>query len=127
MSQIQKSELSISFWNLFFTKRTIIAEPLSSDPEDERVVIMEKRKEILIKVKQYINTYLNPANVNFHDRTQNCFVEPKSIPEILDELGIDEAVYERALNNSDDNDYQLHLSRPSNSCFVNNYLMLETR
>ena len=31
----------------------------------------------------------------FFDRTQDCFVEPKSISEILDELGIEEAEYER--------------------------------
>ena len=50
-----------------------------------------------------------------------CFVEPKSISKSLNELGLDEAEYERALNISDDNDYQLHLRRRSNSCFVNNY------
>ena len=29
--------------------------------------------------------------------------------------------YNRALSISEDNDYELHLIRPPNSCFVNNY------
>ena len=39
----------------------------------------------------------------------------------MEELNIDEVEYEAALAVSDDNDFQLHLKRPTNSCFVNNY------
>ena len=39
----------------------------------------------------------------------------------MDELGVDEEEYEFALMISDENDFQLHLRRPTNSYFVNNY------
>ena len=40
----------------FFSKHTIVAEPLSSHiPENERIIHLQKRKEILRKVKEYIN------------------------------------------------------------------------
>ena len=39
----------------------------------------------------------------------------------MEELSITEQEYENALKISDDNSYQLHLRRPSYSCFVNNY------
>ena len=41
--------------------------------------------------------------------------------EVLNELNIDYLEYETALGISDDNDFQLYLRRPTNSCFVNNY------
>ena len=105
-----------------FSKRTIVAEPLPSDiPESEKVLILQKRKEIVSKVKEYINLNLNPAKVNFFDRSRDDFVDVKSISEILCELDIDELEYEAALAVSDDNDFQLYLKRPTNSCFVNNY------
>ena len=106
----------------FFSKRTIVAEPLPSNiPENDKVIILENRKQLLSKVKDYINSYLNPARVNFFDRSQDNFVEVKSILEVLNELGIDEFEYERALGISDGNGFQLHLKRPTNSFFVNNY------
>ena len=39
----------------------------------------------------------------------------------MKELNISEVEYENALNISDGNGFQLHLRRPTNSCFVNNY------
>lgn len=106
----------------FFSSRTIVAEPLPHDMSDEeRTVIMDKRNDILAKVKEYINSNLNPAKVNFYDSSRDDFVTVKSISEVLQELNIDESEYETALKISDDNDFQIFLKRPTNSCFVNNY------
>lgn len=106
----------------FFSKRTIIAEPLPSDmPGFEKKTIHSKRKELLDRVKEYINTNLNPTKVNFFDRSKESFVEVLSISAVLTKLGISDAEYEAALQISDDDDFQLHLKRPTNSCFVNNY------
>ena len=89
--------------------------------EKDKLIILENRKQLLSKVKDYINSYLNPVKVNFFDHCQDNFVEFKSVLEVLNELGIDEFEYERALGIFDDNGFQLHLKPPSNSCFVNNY------
>ena len=45
----------------------------------------------------------------------------KSASEIFKELNITEEEYMSALQISDDQDFQLHLKRPTDSCFVNNY------
>ena len=46
----------------FFTNRTIIAQPLSDSLSvDEKNEIMENRKLLLKKVRQYIDTELNPS------------------------------------------------------------------
>ena len=64
----------------FFSKRTIVAEPLSSDiPENERIILLQERKEILTKVKEYINEYLIPAKVNFFGHSGDDFIQVKSI------------------------------------------------
>ena len=50
----------------FFTSRTIIAQPLpDSLSVDKKNEIMQNRKQLLKKVKQYINTELNPSKKNF--------------------------------------------------------------
>ena len=45
----------------------------------------------------------------------------KSVSEILEELNITEEEYMSALQISDDLDFQLHLKRPTDSYFVNNF------
>ena len=45
----------------------------------------------------------------------------KSIDEILGLLEISKVEYEAALSIYEEKDFQLHLKRPPNSCFVNNY------
>ena len=45
----------------------------------------------------------------------------KSVSEVLEELNITEEEHMSALQISDDQDFQLHLKRPTDSCFVNNY------
>jgi len=45
----------------------------------------------------------------------------KSINEILTSLDITKLDYEKALSISEDEDFQIHLKRMPDSCFVNNY------
>ena len=51
-------------------------------------------------------------------------VQPKSISEILTYLGVYVDTYYSALEISEDTDFQIHLRRSPNSCFVNNYFQL---
>ena len=105
----------------YFTEKTIIAKPLPSSLKDhEKADIMVERNRILTKVKEYIDKELDPAKVNFYDRTKEDFAKTKSITEILQELET-EVEYQNALSVSSDDDYELHLQRPPDSCFVNNY------
>ena len=71
--------------------------------------------------KDYINNFLNPSKVNFLDLSQDDFTKVKSISEVLEELDISVEEYENALKISDDNSFQVHPRRPTNSCFVNKY------
>ena len=82
---------------------------------------MEKRKNILRKVKGYIDTELNPSKTNLCYPARDDFEEENSIEDIFISLQISESEYEAALFISDDNGFHVHLKRPLNSCFVNNY------
>ena len=98
----------------YFTDRTILAKPLPSDITVEvRNSVLLWRNQILEKVKKYIDEYLYPAKNNI----DNC----GTISDILKSLEIDVEDYYNALAISKDNDYELHLIRSPNSCFVNNY------
>ena len=81
-------------------------------PEDQKVQILQQRSMLLDKVPSYINTNLDP-------KKRNILNPP--IKDILQELEISEHDYYKALSTSSDNDFQIHLKRPPNSCFVNNY------
>ena len=108
----------------FFTDHTIIAEPLSDKLcEQEKADILQKRDIVLSKVKDYIDLNLNPKKVNIIDPRKEKYVAPKSIPEILDELQLSEQEYYSALSISTDTDFQLHLKRLPDSCFINNYFI----
>ena len=122
MPQIYKNEVCRFHFGKFFSKQTIVAKPLPSGmPESIKHSVLVKRKEILSRVKDYINTNINPAKVNFYDSSKDTFVKLKSISEVLEELGINEVEYESTLKISDDQGFQIHLKRPTDSCFVNNY------
>ena len=102
--------------------QTIVAQPLSNKmPDDLKKEIMEKRKNILRTVKNYIDNELNLPKKFFYDLKRSDFQEANSIEEILNSLQISQTEYEAALPISDDNDFQVHLKRPPNSCFINNY------
>ena len=82
----------------FFTDRTIIAQPLSSDlSESQKKEILLKRKETLNIVSGYVNEYFNPSKYNFYDPLKGDFVEPKSIGETLMDLGVSVDTYYSAL------------------------------
>ena len=106
----------------FFCDRTIIASPLPNDiSHEDRKNKLAKRKEILDKVKNYIDTYLFPKTRNILDPLKENYEEPEGINAVLEKLEITSQEYYLALSISDDYDFQLHLRRPTNSCFVNNY------
>ena len=101
----------------FFTNRTIIAEPLSDDLGDElKQPILKKQKEILTSVKKKKNTVLNPSKSEDYDPNL-------TETDIFSSLGITEEEYYNALSISPDSDYDLHLKRPLDSCFINNYFV----
>ena len=103
-------------------KETLVSEPLpESMPEEVKALVLSKRKEILLKIKDYINDFLNLSKTNFLGPSWDDFTEIKSISEVLKELNISETEYENALKISADKAFQLLLRRPTNSCFVNNY------
>lgn len=100
----------------FFTDTTIVAEPLPEDMDPQiKTDIMTKQKEILSLVKQKIDESLNPSKANY-----NPMLAPD---DIFQELGITKEQYEKALSLSPDSDYDLHLRRPTDSCFINNYFV----
>ena len=76
---------------------------------------------LLSQVKEYINTNLDPRKRNILNPQNEKFEVVRNIEEILQELRISEDHYYKALAISDDNDFQIHLKCPPNSCFVNNY------
>ena len=101
----------------FFTERTIVAEPLSDDIDEElRHKILTDRQTILHKVKEYINEFLDP--------NKSTYVPDKTITDILTTLDISEDHYYNALSVSPDSDFKLHLKRPPDSCFINNYFSI---
>ena len=73
------------------------------------------------KVKDYINSNLYPKTRNIIDPTKENFQQPESINEVLDSLDINEEEYYQALSISSSEDFEIHLRRPTDSCFVNNY------
>eukprot|EP00111_Clytia_hemisphaerica_P014081 TCONS_00041443-protein len=104
----------------FFTEKTIIAVPLDENlPNKEE--ILNTRKAILSPVKQYIDKNFDPRFNNVHDPAKENYREPKSINEILEELGIEKQVYYENLAISTDKSFQIHYKRSTSACFVNNY------
>ena len=100
----------------FFTKQTIVAEPLDENINPEiKSNILDRRKEILTKVKQKIDEMLNPSKENY-DATL-------SEKDILDSVGVTEDQYYWALSISADSDFDLHLKRQVDSCCINNYFV----
>ena len=100
----------------FFSKHTIVAEPLDEDMDNEfRNRVLTKRTEVLSLVKQKIDEVLNPSK----DTYDNTLTESG----ILNSIGISEDEYYRALSISPDSDFNIYLRRPVDSCFINNYFV----
>ncbi|XP_066911767.1 uncharacterized protein [Clytia hemisphaerica] len=105
----------------FFTHRTIIAKPLPPDTPDKDQIRL-KQKEIFSKVKNCIDEFLNPQKRNFLYLERPNYENIPNIDEVLESLDISLTDYEVALSiSTDENDFQVHLKRNTNSCFVNNY------
>lgn len=103
------------YFGQFFTNRTIVAEPLPEDIADEvKQNTLEKRKEIFTLVKEKIDDVLNPSK----DSYDSTFTQS----DIFSSVGITEQQYYDALSISPDSDYELHLKRPMNSCFINYFI-----
>ena len=83
----------------YFTDHTIITETLASNiAAYVKVSLMEKRNKVLGKVKEYIDTNLNPSTKNFHDLSQDSYNPALSIDEILSHLDLTRAEYENTLS-----------------------------
>ena len=83
--------------------------------------IIEQGKLLLDKVSAYINTNLNPKKFDIVNPEKYNFEKDSDIKDILQELEISEQEYYEALSTSSDADFQIHLKRHPNSCFVTNY------
>ena len=100
----------------FFTNRTFVAEPLSDDLDlEEKTNTLDKRKEILSLVKSKIDDLLNPSKSDYDPTLTEA--------DIFSSVNITEEQYYWALSISPDSDYELHLRRPIDSCFINNYFI----
>ena len=94
----------------------MVAEPLPDDMDEEvKADALEKRKEILCLVKQKIDEVLNPSKPEY--------LPSLSKEDIFHDVGITKEQYQWALSISPDSDYELHLKRPIDSCFTNNYFI----
>ena len=100
----------------FVTRRTIVAEPLSEELDEEmKCNMLDERNKILTLVKEQIDKVLNPNNPQYDPN--------KTEKQFLSSLGITEEQYYWALSVSHDSDFDLHLKRPLDSCFINNYFV----
>ncbi|XP_066925712.1 uncharacterized protein [Clytia hemisphaerica] len=110
------------YFGKFFSEKTIVSEPLPQElPHEEREAILALRKEVLTKVRTYINENLNPDKRNFFNPDGENFNPVPTINEVLAELDIPKEDYEYALSVSEDEDFHIYLKRNTNACFVNNY------
>ena len=119
-----KNEKCRYHFGKFFTNQTIIALPLPEDlPENQRNAILNERERILSIVKQYIDSNLDPKKRNILNPCKENFEEVPSIENILSELGITKEEYYNALSISCDSDFQIHIRRKPNACFINNFFI----
>ena len=65
---------------------------------------------------------LDPRKHNILNPLNKDFEETPSIKSILAELGLTEDQYYNALSISNDSDFQIHIKRAPNACFVNSIL-----
>ena len=75
--------------------------------------ILSKRNNILGQVKKYFDNNLDPNSKRFSNDL--------SIQQVLCSMGITEEDYYWALSILPDDDYEIHLKRSTESCFVNIY------
>ena len=74
-------------------------------------------------MKQYIDTNLDLRKRNVLNPLKADFEELPSIRNIFAGLGITEEEYYSTLTICIDTDFQIHIKREPNACFVNNYFV----
>ena len=84
--------------------------------------ILNERDRILGNVKEYIDNNLNPKKRNILNPLKENYEKVQNIPNILQELNLTEDQCYDALSISNDSDFQIHLKRQPNACFINNFL-----
>ena len=100
----------------FFTEETILTEPLPQYlGETIKSKMLEKRREIHSLVKQKVDEVLNPS--------LSTYDSSLSEDDIFSSIGISKEEYYSALTISLESNYELHLKRSLNSCFVSNYFV----
>ena len=100
----------------FYTYRTIVAEPLSNDLcADVKTGILTRRASILGTVKSKIDKILNPS--------KSEYISHLTAAQVLTTVDISEQDYYWALSVSAYSEYELHLKRSTDSCFINNYFV----
>ena len=105
-----------------FTDHTIISISLDSNlSEDVRNNILNEEDKILGNVKEYVDNNLKPKKHNILNHLKENYENVPNIPDIVKELNITEDQYYDALSISNDSDFQIHLKRQPNACFINNF------
>ena len=98
----------------FFTNQTVVSKPLLDDMSDEqKVVVLKRRNEISCCVKEKINEKLDPSKPDY--------VSSTSAEDVLAMCKVSKDKYNWALSISADSDFERHLKREVDSCFINNY------
>ena len=119
-----KNEKCCYHFGKFFTDHTIVSFLLPDDlPEQVKNNICNEREHVFSKVRQYIDTNLDLRKQNVMKPLKADFEELLSIRNIFAGLGITEKEYYSALTISIDTDFQIHIKREPNACFVNNYFV----
>ena len=99
-----------------FTRKTIIVVSLLDDlSEEQKSCVLTRRADILRAIKCTINEFCDPSSPKYKS---NLTAE-----DILRSAGVSEQNYYWALAISSDSDFELHLKRPPDSCFINNYFI----
>ena len=99
----------------FFTERTIIAKALPKDMnEEDRNRTLAERDLYLTKVKKFINEFLNIFD-------SSNFKGDMTIDQVLSALEITKSKYYSCLSTAAGMEHGIHLKRPPNSCFINNF------
>ena len=74
-----------------------------------------------MNVNEYINKNSDPKKKNILNPTKDGFKKVPEISEILTKLNVTERERYSVLSISSDSDFQIHLKRQPNSCFINNF------
>ena len=76
--------MSLLSCGLYFTEKTIIAEPLDSKfSNDEKLEILTWRNTLLRQVKSHIDDNLNPAKINLINPVKDNFTQLLRFKKIL--------------------------------------------